>query len=307
MQPITSNENTTILSSPSSFMSSNAIIAGVLVALIIGLLLNLLGTGIGFFVFSPKAAVIKPLGIATFIWFMLSGIVSLYIGGWVSGRAGYAQSTLGASIYGMIVASISTLTSLILMLTVAGALFTSSLSILGNVISFSKSTIGSSASLMDKGLEGMKNVAPGLSSKIKEMIPDLQPVVDEINKKADALLPKEGEKRQEVKKQLQKVIRVYLDSDDMTYEEAKSELTNSLVEITGARPEKINEMVDEWYKTYQEAKEKVAQIAEDAANKTASVLSQMAWMNFFILLTTLSAAIIGAVHGVDSRYREGAL
>jgi len=306
MQPITSHENTTLLN-PTPFFISSAIIGGVLVALIIGLLLNLLGTGIGFFIFSPKATVIKPLGIATFIWFMLSGIISLYIGGWVSGRAGYAQSTLGASIYGIIVASVSTLTSFILMLTVAGALFTSSLSILGNVVSFSKSTISGSASLMDKGLEGVKNVAPGLSSKIKEMIPDLQPVVDKINKKADALLPKEGERRQEVKKQLQKLIRIYLDSDDMTYAEAKSELTNSLVEITGERPEKINEMIDEWYNTYREAKEKAVQMAEDAANKTASVLSQMVWMNFFILLTTLSAAIIGAVHGVDSRYREGAL
>jgi len=302
MKPITQIENDNPF-----FMSWSPIYVGVAVTLIAGLLLNLFGAGVGFFMFSPKTAVIKPLGIATFIWFILSGMVSTYIGAWVSGRMSDAQSNLGASIYGILVAGMSTFISLILVLTTVGALFSGSFSMLSNVISFSKSAVSTSTSLIDKGVTEVKNIAPGLTEKVKNMMPDLQSVIDKINKKAEDLIPKDSEKKQEVKKQLQKLIGVYLDSDEMTYEEAKDELVNTVVEITGKSPDEINKTVDEWHKNYLEAKEKALQIATDATNKTASILSQMAWMNFFILLGTIFAAVVGAVQGVNTRYRDGAL
>ena len=288
------------------FMSWSAVFVGVFITLIAALLLNLLGAGVGFFMFSPTGP-IKPFGIATFIWFVLSGMLSTYLGAWIAGRMGNAQSTLGASIYGTLVAGMVTFISLILMVTTASVLFTSSFSLLSNMISVSKSVVSGSASFIEKGAKEMKNVAPGLTEKIKGVLPDLQPAIDEINEKAQALIPEGKEKKEEIKKRLERLVKAYLNSDEMTDEKAKEELINSLVEITGDKEEKINRIVEEWYQTYTEAKEKMLQAAEDTANKTAGVLSQMAWMNFFILLGTLLAAIVGAAQGVNTRYRDEAL
>ncbi len=279
-----------------------AIFSGVLGVLMAELLLNLLGAGIGLSIFSFKPEMIRPLSATAFFWFMLVGIISVYLGSWIAGCIASSESKMRSAIYGTMVAGISTLISLLLMLTTMGALFTSSLSILETVISFSKSSFNQGPSIVDKGLQYVSNLSPEASRKLKNTVPDLQPIVDKINEKAGALLPKNVEEGEAIKTQLNKLIQAYLDSDDKTYEETKKELANKLIQATGEKPEEVNKKVEEWYQIFQNAKEKAAQMTEELASKTASILSRMALVNFFILLSTFFAAIFGAIHGSNYSY-----
>lgn len=70
-------------------VSWGAIFAGVAVALVVQLLLNLLGAGIGAAVIDP-ASNDKPsattLSVTTAIWFVVSGLVASFVGGYFASR-----------------------------------------------------------------------------------------------------------------------------------------------------------------------------------------------------------------------------
>ena len=297
MNTITQPENS-ILPRKTCF-SWNTIFAGVLGTLMTALVLNLLGTGIGMSLFSFKPETVKTLGVSTYFWFMVVGIVSMYAGSWITGFIASRISKLRTAIYGIMVAGVSTLVSLALMLTTLSALFTSSLSVLETMISVSKSTVNQGASIVDKGLKYVSNLSPETRERLKNLAPDLQPMIEKINQKAKALLPKDIEeaKLKKIKGQLSQLIQAYLNSDDRTYEETKKALSDNLIQITGEKPEDVNKKIEEWYQMYQEAKEKAIQMAEEFASKTAGMLSRMALMNCFILLSSFVAAIFGALHG----------
>lgn len=81
-----------------SRVSWGAIIAGALTALAVVALLNLLGLGIGFSTIDPLTEdhALKGLGVGALIWFGLSNLAALFVGGLVAGRmSGYPSRSDG--------------------------------------------------------------------------------------------------------------------------------------------------------------------------------------------------------------------
>lgn len=76
-----------------------AVFAGVAVGLITQLLLNMFGVGIGLATLDPGTAdnpSASGLGIGAGIWWVLSGIIASFLGGWVAGRlAGKPRESTG--------------------------------------------------------------------------------------------------------------------------------------------------------------------------------------------------------------------
>lgn len=80
-------------------VSWGAIFAGVAIGLIMQLLLNILGLGLGLATLDPGASDNPSAGglsIGAAIWFVLSGIIASFAGGWVAGRlAGKPRESTG--------------------------------------------------------------------------------------------------------------------------------------------------------------------------------------------------------------------
>lgn len=281
----------------------SSIWAGVLAALVVGILFNLLGAAIGFSVFSPRKETLWPLGIGTLIWLIAVGIITMYIGGWVAGRFCTAQRRPMGVIYGVMVSGISTILSLILMAMTVGTLLSGSFSVLGSIISASTATVTQSASMIDKGIQGVMSLSPQLGDKVKEVMPDLQPIKDKINQKASELLSKNGLSEEKIKSSLDKMIQAYLEPDaNMDLDEVKNKLVDTLVQETGKSPEEIKKAVEDWQTMYAEAKDKAAQVALETSKKITNTISQVSLVNFFILLSGIVAAVAGASCGIRDKY-----
>jgi hypothetical protein len=69
-------------------ISWGSIIAGFIVAIVIQLLLSILGLGIGVGSINPmeESHPFQGLGTGTLIWWIITMLISLFIGGWVAGR-----------------------------------------------------------------------------------------------------------------------------------------------------------------------------------------------------------------------------
>ncbi len=292
-----------------SFISWNSILAGVLAAFIIGLIFNLLGAGIGLIIFSPIANSLPSIGIGTFIWITLTGIVSLYIGGWIATYFSKLMTQISGIIHGLLVSGISILISLVIMTTTVSFVVSGSLNALGNIISVSKSMVSEGNSVFQKGVQEISRLSPELTDQVKKSMPDLQTVIDKIKKEATDLLPKESDfsaennevSPEKIKSQLAKLIQSYFSSNDEERDQTQQELIDTLAQATHKTPEQIREKIAEWQNTYENAKEKATTVTIKTSKKITRTIGNIALMNFFILVTGMVAAIMGAMNGIQSR------
>ena len=106
-------------------ISWGAVFAGVVVALVVHLLLNMLGVGIGAATLDPGTAdnpSAKDLGIGAAVWWTVSGISSAYVGGHVAGRLAGKPRESTTSWHGLVTWAMTTLVVFYLLTTALGGL-----------------------------------------------------------------------------------------------------------------------------------------------------------------------------------------
>jgi hypothetical protein len=119
-------------------ISWGAIFAGVLVTLAIFLTLQMLGAGIGAVSIdltggettSPRA-----LGIGAAIWWLITGLIALFIGGWVAGRLAWLPSAIDRVLHGLTVWSLFYVVMFLLATTALSALVGGGIALLGSGVS----------------------------------------------------------------------------------------------------------------------------------------------------------------------------
>ncbi|SRR5579883_1952010 len=119
-----------------NYLSWNGIFAGVIVALMLGSLLNLLGLGLGFISFIPEEDRLATLGAGSIIWLSLNSIVSMGIGGWIASRcAKNVVTRFDGMLQGVVTASLAVLITFFLMATAAGMMLNSAATLIGRSVS----------------------------------------------------------------------------------------------------------------------------------------------------------------------------
>jgi hypothetical protein len=106
-------------------ISWGAVFAGVVVALVVHLLLNMLGVGIGAATLDPGTAdnpSARELGIGAAVWWTVSGIIAAYIGGHVAGRLAGKPRESTTSWHGLVTWAMTTLVVFYLLTTTLGGL-----------------------------------------------------------------------------------------------------------------------------------------------------------------------------------------
>jgi hypothetical protein len=106
-------------------VSWGAIFAGVVVALVTQVLLSMLGAGIGIATLDPGTGdnpAASTFSIVAGIWYLLSGIISAFVGGYIAARmSGKTVATTGA-LHGLTTWAFTTLLVLYLLTSTVGAL-----------------------------------------------------------------------------------------------------------------------------------------------------------------------------------------
>jgi hypothetical protein len=167
-QPVVASTTTTAIPAMIKRISWGAVFAGVVVAFIAMITLNLLGVSIGAASIDPATEVDPAAGVGTgaIIWVAASNLLALFAGGYVAGRmAGIPDNTDGV-LHGLLVFAVSTLILLFSLTTTVG----NALSGLGRVL-------GQGLSVAAQGAEV---VAPEVAEALERQDISLQGIREEL-------------------------------------------------------------------------------------------------------------------------------
>lgn len=316
---------------PLKRISWSAVFAGVLIAIIIQLLLSLLGVGIGM---SSIDAVeehnpVKGLGTGSVIWYAITSLIALFIGGWIAGRLAQTPRRFDAFLHGVLTWSVVTLITFYLLTTAVGNL-------IGGVGKLVGQTIGAAGNIAGKGIEmAAPKAGEVISQKLEKEGIDLGNLKQEANKLLrqtgkEELNPEKieqeagnvGDEMQEGAEQSAKnpqttdeSIENVIDNIFKKGKAAVSEIdreaaVNVIVARTGKTEEEANQIVTNWVNTYEQMQAKVQQAKEEAeikareaADATAKAISKAAFISFISLIIGCLIAAFGARMGNDSKYK----
>jgi hypothetical protein len=264
-----------------------AVFGGVAVILVVQLFLAIIGLGIGASTVDPLSEEnpVAGIGIGAGIWFGLSTLVAVYLGGWVASRLASVQHRVEGSLHGILAWSLATLLAVYFMTSAAGGILSGAAGIVGQAVSaIGQASGGVAAILADEG-EEMLN-AQGMS-------------LDEVRNQAIGLLRGGDE---QTNQEIQAIFDRMKETGTVTLQDQDKEtLVNALVERTGVSQAEAQSTVDGWQTALanaqanlNEAAGEAEQAARQAGDQTAEVVAKSAaWGAIMMALGALAAAMGG--------------
>lgn len=128
---------------PRKGISWRAIFAGTITVLAVSLILNLIGLAIGLGTIEPteESNPLSGIGTGALIWWILSNLIALFLGGFVAARVGVSFSNKSGVIQGVMTWAFYTLISAWLLTSVIGSIISGVGNIVGGVLSTAGSVI----------------------------------------------------------------------------------------------------------------------------------------------------------------------
>jgi len=305
-----------------------AILAGVVIILVFQVLLSLLGIWVGFWKVDPSEGMptLKRLSMTEGIWWIVSSLVAVYLGGWTAGRLAGTISESAAMLHGILAWAIATLITTMFLASKLGTLMSGALGMLmGGLKSVMRGTQGGAASAMS-GMGAQMPSQDRMSiywSQIQEQIqdilhdtgkPELQPgAVKESGKGAAQAAKKDLEHAaqhpSEARADIEAAARKLMDGiKTQTQSVDKSAVVNVLMKRSNMSRDKAEAVADQWIYSYRQnmarAHEKFVEKsgqakerAEQMADQTAHLIGTAAAWSFVMLLITMIAGALGGAAG----------
>ena len=298
-------------------ISWGAIFAGVVMTLVTQLLLNILGLGIGASTINPVSEQNPANGIATGagIWFIISSLIALFVGGWVAGRLAGIPRATDSLLHGLVTWGLGTLLLFYLLTSVVGSLIGGTFRVLGSGLS----AVGSAAAA----------TAPVVADAAKNQIQQSGIDIGDIRREAETLLRQTGKPELQPGALANKAKTITNQAgntaSDVANDPANSDsaltaifdriqrsgsrtidaadrdaLVNIIMARTGKTRPEAEQTVNSYEQTYQKAyqqyeqtKNEAAQTARQVGQATAEGVTKAAIWGFFALLLGAAAAALG--------------
>ncbi len=268
-------------------ISWGAILGGVVLVVVVQLLLSLLGTGIGLSTVDVNAGSTpdaSSLGIGAGVWWLVSSVVALFVGGLVAARMAGIAPRLDGLLHGLVTWGIATLLTIYLLTSAVGGLIGGGFSALGGLASAAGSGISSAA----KPLAQAAGVTPDAVKDQAEGY--LQPS----NPDPATMSPQDAQK--EVAKDLATYAKGGTDAAA-----AKERVISIMAAQLKVSHDDAAKKFDDAQAKLQQAKAQAVQTAKNAADATAAAASKTSFAVFVDLLLGGIAAAVGGALGVQRR------
>lgn len=276
-----------------------AIFSGVLVAAVSQLLLSLLGVGIGMASIDPIAEQ-KPLegiGIATVIWWSVTMFVSLFIGGWTTGRVYSAKVKGERTIHGLLTWCTFTVFSFLMLSTSVGMLISG----IGNIVGPAL-TAGASVAQNDPDISNLLNDARNIIMQPGTVTGRGIPATGQQGAETSALQAP-GTAGQANNQLFLSSVENFFRGGDINNPETREALINSLIAQTGMSRTEANAKVDSWITSYENLKVQ-AQVKADQAARATSIASIVF---FFALIIGALVTVLGARVAPSDEYQPAVI
>jgi hypothetical protein len=294
-------------------VSWGAILAGVVVAIVIQLALNMLGLSIGANTINPVSER-DPIGPAfdngAIIWIAGSLLLSLFAGGWVAGRlAGNPDETDGM-LHGIVTWGIVTLLTIMFITSTVGGIIGG----ISNVISRGANLAGQAVtSLVPQAAEALdlQNVTlESVTQEVRTLLsqtddPALQPEAiegqaEEAGQIAQNTVDNIAQTPTLAQLQLQTAVRQFL-SLDAIEETDRQDLVNVLVERTNLTEEEARQTIDRWEQAYMQVRADAEETLRQAGQTVADGIAVAAGILFGAMALGAFAAGAGGYVGAPQR------
>ncbi|KQT54092.1 PhnA-like protein [Aureimonas sp. Leaf454] len=256
-------------------VSWGAIFAGIVVAVVVQVLLTMLGVGIGVATIDPASGdspMVSTFSIAAGIWYVVSGLVASFAGGYVAARmSGKTVATTGA-LHGLTTWAATTLLVIYLLTTAAGG-------IIGGAFSGIASAVGGIGS----------TVAQSAGPTLAQINP-----LDQLEQEIRAT----GTDPEALNAAAVSAMRAVVTGDEAEKAAARDRAANALASARNIPVEQARADVDRYEAQYNQAVETAKQKATEAADTAASVVSTGALLAFFSLVLGAVAGWLGGRSGV---------
>jgi hypothetical protein len=265
-------------------VSWGAVLAGVVIALVTQLILNLIGIGIGAATFDPASSAnpsATTFSVGAGIWWTVSGILAALTGGYAAGRlAGQPKRTSGGW-HGLTAWALATLVIFALLTTTAGAIAGGALRFLGGVAGGAAETLGITAQ------SAVQMAAPGITqatdplAKIEKSVRDASGGNDPAALRDAAI----------------SAVRAAVTADPAQVEDARQRAAQALAKAQGVPVENARAQIARYEQQYRQAIDQAKQQATETAQAATTAVSRGALFGSIALILGAIAAWFGGRMG----------
>ena len=315
-------------------ISWGAVLAGTLIALMILLLINLLGVGLGLESINPatEADPLSGIGTGLSITVIIANLLALFFGGWAAGRLAGTPRTTEGVLHGILVWGLLTLLTFWLLTTAVGRLVGGAASAVGQGLSLvgqgasavapdAAAAVENALSAQGVSLQSIRQEAQGLLSNvggatgggiagadIVEGEGSVQETVGDAAQNVESTAQDIAQNPQTASAEIDQLFNQLTASGESLADSAnRQDLVEALVANTNLTQAEAEARVDNWISTLQNADvnlQGARQDLEQAAQNASDALGRAALWAFVGLLVGALIAGVGGVVGSPSNPRQ---
>jgi hypothetical protein len=268
-------------------ISWGAVLAGAVIVIAVHLSLSLLGLGIGLSTIDPAAGDTPgatSFGLGAGIWWVVSNLIALIIGGYVAARLSGMPLRGDGIIHGLLTWAVTLLVTIYLLTTGVGTLIGGAFNVVGNAVS----TLGQGvAQAVPPALE-----AAGVSP-------------EQIQQQADELLRPEQPGQlnpDQARTELTDMLRQMVTGSEQEAAQARQRATDLIAQRAGISPEQANQRIEQMTAEVKRRADEAKAQATQAADATASAASSASIWAFVAFVLGAAAGAWGGAMGARDRY-----
>jgi hypothetical protein len=274
-------------------VSWGAVLAGVVLALVTQLILNLIGIGIGASTFDPASNAnpsATTFSIGAGIWWIISGIIAALVGGYTAGRlAGQPRKTSGGW-HGLTAWALATLVMFALLTTAVGA-------IVGGAFWTLTSLAGSTTQALGTTAQTAVQAAAPAVSRAADPFAGIEKSIREATGGNDPAALRDA---------AVSAVRAAVTSDPAQARDARERAAQALAKARGMPVDDARAQVGRYEQQYHQAVDQAKQQATAAAQMATTAISRGALFGTIaLLLGALAGWLGGRMGAVDPTITTG--
>jgi hypothetical protein len=156
-------ESATTLPLPAKHVSWGAVIAGMVIAVVVHLVLGLVGAGVGLGAFDPlgySSPDATAYGIGAGVWWAVSSVIALFLGGWVAGHLCGSLEKTDAVLHGLLTWALATIVTVYLITAMVSSVVRGGAAIVGKAADLAGS---GSATAAAPAIDAVRSTLPAAS------------------------------------------------------------------------------------------------------------------------------------------------
>lgn len=298
-----SYDATTAVPSLLKRVSWGAIFAGGMTATAVILLFGLLGSAIGFTSINPatEADPLGGMGTGTVIWYVVSSLIALFVGGFVAARLAGFPARMTAILHGLTVWALATLLTAYIAASAIGGVINTATSAVGSIASTAASVAGSAASNVNVPSGEAQGAADRARSEAVQIAQsagldqsDVNAAEDVLANSAKDMIRSPGDLGADFN---QMIDRMFTGPNAVLSDSEQSALTAEIANRLGVSEAEAQQIASRWQQEAGQTADTLKSQAASAAGSALDALALAAWAAFFASLAGLIAAMIGAAIG----------